>query len=255
MPRTDNGEVEKKSKLSTRVPVTPEMIETLLSHRERTGMGFGALLRGRKDRPRGISSGVMYNVARGLNKTVEKDVFDYFIALYEGLDESIPLTPEMVQAMKKEAERTGVNVKALLERSAEAPAALKPARAKHLLYGEQSTIFRDEYEFIIGAYAAIPTPLPAVDAPGRLGATSKPSSEFALCLTEDLMRHVDSLVQRLGFTSRVECIRQMIRQDLIDNPPMPRNNNANSRHIAKIDNNIPNANMRVTLTPALQKWA
>ena len=239
--------------MGQRIPVTPDMIETLLSHRERTGTGYGALLRGRKDRPKGVSSGVMYNVARGLNKTVDGDIYQYFISLYESMDESIPLTPEMIQIMKSEAERTGLSMKQLLKRNSHAPKSLHPSHAKNLFYGEQGTIFRNELDFITRAYASVPDKKPPRQVPAINNSIEQRSSDFALNLPQDLVLHIDAEVRRLGYSNRAECIRQLIRQDLTDKPSLDVFIEEALLEPSSMDENA-NANIRISLKPPLLSW-
>jgi hypothetical protein len=62
------------SKNTNTVTITDEIIETLLHHQHRTGVGPQKLLRGKRDvAPAGLSSSMVYNWVRRGSKTARKD--------------------------------------------------------------------------------------------------------------------------------------------------------------------------------------
>lgn len=69
-----------------RVEVTQEDIEEIIRQRERTGVGFSALLRGpRGAKPDGLQSTTIRNWLKGRSKTAIKGYTDWVIARYQAL--------------------------------------------------------------------------------------------------------------------------------------------------------------------------
>lgn len=64
--------------------VTPEMLEEINGHKNRTGKGTSALLRGMRNKiPDGLNSGVVGGWMLGKTKTARKDHWECIIKLYE----------------------------------------------------------------------------------------------------------------------------------------------------------------------------
>ena len=86
-----------------RIPLTPDMIETLNAHRIRTGIGPHVLLRNkRKELPKGLNSSVVKSGLMGLAKTIREDHYNYILKLYEALpdDPYVKISQEQQEQLK-----------------------------------------------------------------------------------------------------------------------------------------------------------
>lgn len=78
------------SKNSNKIDITDEIIETLLHHQHRTGVGPQKLLRGKRDvAPMGLSSTMVYNWIRRGSKTVRKDHLEFILSQWEVLPDNL----------------------------------------------------------------------------------------------------------------------------------------------------------------------
>ena len=77
------------AKNTTTVTITDEIIETLLHHQHRTGVGPQKLLRGKRDvAPAGLSSSMVYNWVRRGSKTARKDHLEFILNQWEALPDN-----------------------------------------------------------------------------------------------------------------------------------------------------------------------
>lgn len=77
------------SKNTNTVTITDEIIETLLHHQHRTGVGPQKLLRGKRDvAPAGLSSSMVYNWVRRGSKTARKDHLEFILNQWKALPDN-----------------------------------------------------------------------------------------------------------------------------------------------------------------------
>lgn len=198
-----------------RCSVTPAMIETLVAHRDRTGIGVTKLLRGRKDRPRGLTSSTLQNVIRGDIATIRADYLDYVIRLYEQVDDRVEVTPVIRQELEEEVERTGKSVRAIMLAGSDPPPTLSLGRAQKIYYGEVTTAFASEVEFLLSTFRRLPNCAPVMRtgnepcrSAGRVG-----TRNLSMQLAAPLMDCVTRDFERLAFVNRNEYLRHLVRCD------------------------------------------
>ncbi|MEQ9264165.1 MAG: hypothetical protein RLN81_03025 [Balneolaceae bacterium] len=77
------------SKNSNKIDITDEIIETLLHHQHRTGVGPQKLFRGKRGIiPVGLSSSTVYNWIRRGSKTAKKDHLEFILSQWEAIPDN-----------------------------------------------------------------------------------------------------------------------------------------------------------------------
>lgn len=94
------------------VKLTPAIVARLRDHMERTGKGRHAILRGARDKPDGLNSGVIRGWLDGIG-AARKDHLDYVFARYEKPGDRTPLTPQLRAEIGRHIRRTGVTPQTL----------------------------------------------------------------------------------------------------------------------------------------------
>ncbi len=198
-----------------RCSVTPAMIETLVAHHDRTGIGVTKLLRGRKDRPRGLTSSTLQNVIRGDIATIRADYLDYVIRLYEQVDDRVEVTPVIRRALEEEVERTGKSVRAIMLAASDPPSTLSLPRAQKIFCGEVASAFASEIEFLRSAFRRLPNcpPVTRIETEPCRSAGRVGTRNLSMQLAAPLMDCVTRDFERLAFVNRNEYLRHLVRCD------------------------------------------
>lgn len=105
------------------IDITDEMIQDILFHKKRTGVGPQKLLRGKRGSvPVGLSSSTVYNWIRKVSKSAKREHLDYVLGLWKTLpdnpnptgryrnyrDELEPISPPHLRRLKKIQTYTGI---------------------------------------------------------------------------------------------------------------------------------------------------
>lgn len=129
------------SKPSNKIHITDEVIEALLHHHHRTGVGPQKLLRGKRDiAPAGLSSSMVYNWIRRGSKTARKDHLEFILSQwgvlpdnpyqnkrYKNYKEGLkPIDPKRLEKLRIIRDMTGILPSKIFIHGCNPPSFLNP---------------------------------------------------------------------------------------------------------------------------------
>jgi len=146
--------------------ITPEMLSSLNSHRQRTGIGFTGILKDAHDVPTGLSQAMVQYWMAGTTKTARQIHIDYVMARYAAFPDKLPkrrtstitpfvtLTPKIVAELKTLKEQTGVGAIALLRGQKNCPKGINAGIINAWLSGKCKTANERHLDFVSKAWKA-----------------------------------------------------------------------------------------------------
>ncbi len=181
--------------------LTDDIREQLRGHQDQTGVGPMKLLRGRKDKPDGLTARIVVNWMAGTSKKAQKDHYDYMVALWE---QQIPyerLSRIMISHFKLEPKRTGVPLVSLIRLSDDVPEGLTEKHLANLLNGNGRRIRQDYWDFLSNGMAALPDK-DATPSKPYIGRNKKPSeapkSPNLRFITVEEREEIEAHIERTG---------------------------------------------------------
>ena len=106
-----------------RIPITAEMVAELRGHMERTSISSMRLLHNAKNKPRGLTSGMIETWLCRAVVTAKPEHFIYAMARWSALPDNprVALTPDMTALLNAELVRTGLGPVTVLEKIGKRP--------------------------------------------------------------------------------------------------------------------------------------
>lgn len=145
-------------RLARRMPLTQDMIAELHDHVGRTGTGSARLLRGAKDKPQGLKSGIVDSWLHGLVESVRPEYHAYVLARWASLPDRrrMPLTTEMSATLNAEMVRTGLGPVTALRGGRDRPPDLTHAVVSGSAGATVNTVAVEHWEYLLGRLRALP---------------------------------------------------------------------------------------------------
>jgi hypothetical protein len=140
----------------TRVPITDQIREELNYLRKKSGKGGMRLLRGRKDIPQGLDSAMIQSWLNGATKVALKSHINYVRKAWKTTDPKIPVTPEMVEQLNSELERTGMSPTSLLRACPDLQSKIANDAISALRCGARKTVDKTIWNEIITSLRRLP---------------------------------------------------------------------------------------------------
>lgn len=141
------------------IPITQEIIDTLLEQQKRTGFGSSEILKGRDpEKPMGLNSGMVGKWLRGKIKSAKAAHVDYVMRKWKELPDNsinyIELTAEKRSRLREKHKETGLSQKKLLSNRSDIPDGLTPSKAGSYIHPSSiiKTIRHDYYDYLIRIY-------------------------------------------------------------------------------------------------------
>lgn len=109
-----------------RVPITDAIREELNDLHQKTSVGPQRLLKGKSDRPKGLSSTTIYHWIEGKTVTAEQDHLNYVLREWRKTEPLEAFTEADLMKLDQELKRTGYAPASLLRRLSPVPNGLTP---------------------------------------------------------------------------------------------------------------------------------
>ena len=117
-----------------RTTLTDAIRDELNALHEQTSIGPQRLLKGRKDRPKGLNSAIIYHWMNGRMETARSDHLDWLLQTWRSVEPLVPFTADDIAKLNHELSRTGYAPQSLIRRLAPVPDGLTP-KTLHQLRG------------------------------------------------------------------------------------------------------------------------
>ena len=142
------------------IPITPSMRRELRVQIDRTGLGVHSLLKGREDRPEGVTGPKAVHWHHGKQKRVRKDHWRYVMGLFEetpSADSSfVTVTPYRRAQLAAEKNRTGISSSDLLRDLKDVPTDLTPETISGWLCGVTKQARPEHLSYVLEKWAQLP---------------------------------------------------------------------------------------------------
>ena len=138
-----------------RVKITPAIRDQLNTLRETTGVGPQRLLRGRRDKPRGISSATIYSWLHGRSETAIEEHLSYVLDAWQSVDPIIEVTDAMVAELKAQFDQAGMTQLGFLKISANVNSVVSRNFLSRLINGTRKTVPKSVWEALISSLVDI----------------------------------------------------------------------------------------------------
>ena len=142
------------------VQLTSEIVRTLRTHKDRSGVGAHALLKHGSLPPQGLNAAMVENWFSGTVKSAQKRHLDYMLAAYESLPtdhtEDVAITPALRRELSALRRRTGIGPAALLSRQPDKPEGLKAAIIRYWLDGTAKRARKDYLDYALKRWRSLP---------------------------------------------------------------------------------------------------
>ena len=139
-----------------RVRVTDDLRRQLCAHRERTGLGPGALLSRLNNRPEGLSVGAVSGWLAGTVTTAPRHHLEYILREWQKATARVRITSRFRNALARERDRTGVSPYALLKSLDDAPRRLRPDMVSAWIAGRTLTAFQHHLDYVLVKWQSLP---------------------------------------------------------------------------------------------------
>ena len=152
------------------------MRERLRSEIRRTGVSPNRILETDGEVRKTIRPSQIYRWLSGETKTADRNHFEACLAFWRPLPDAAPsvaVTPEKLDVLNAEKDRTGVGPKALLASGKSIPVRVNADYLTNLLRGRYEDMPRECYEWLLDAWGCLP------DAPKRIELTGELVSELS----------------------------------------------------------------------------
>lgn len=140
-----------------RIQITDEIYEELKRLREESGMSGMSLLKGRKDIPDGLHSGIVNSWLTKNSSTARQEHLKYVLNAWRNADPIIPFTKAMRQSYLSEIERTGIKHMTLVRMLNSHGIGMKPHMLSNRLSGRNKTIAKSEYKTTLRVLKSLPS--------------------------------------------------------------------------------------------------
>lgn len=139
-----------------RIQITDVIRQELIAQHKRTNVGPQRLLKGKSDRPKGLTSAHIYNWLTGDSKTTDDVFLNWVLKEWRNEDILVQITPEMCSDLCAQFDRTGISPKMFLNKFPNAPEELLPDVISRLKRGKRRTINQNSWGFLIQALHSLP---------------------------------------------------------------------------------------------------
>ncbi len=139
------------------IEITNDHRAQLKSARDETGCGASAFLRWAEGVPDGLSGMTIEHWMQGRIKTANADLLAFVLDNWPNMPKKVPVTDELVEALKAEQSRTGLMPKRLLATMEIVPEGLS-ANGVSMWMGKRVKQAKQEHvDAVLKAYARIPS--------------------------------------------------------------------------------------------------
>lgn len=132
-----------------RVKITDAVRDELNTLRKNTGIGPQRLLRGRKDKPRGIDSSTVNNWLSGRTDTANEEHLSYILKVWQTVDPIIDISDEMLANLKALFDATGMTQIGFLRISPNLQPVVSRNFLNRLINGTRKTVPKSVWEALI----------------------------------------------------------------------------------------------------------
>ena len=141
-----------------RVPITPDILQTLHHYRTRTGVGSIRLLKGKKDAPVYLTPKHIESWLSGRVKTAPHKHLEYVLDQWSHLPQwdFVSVTHEHVRDMQAQSTRTKVGPRVLLQTMPDKPDGLEHYTIEAWMSGRSRTARKDHLDCVLGCWSALP---------------------------------------------------------------------------------------------------
>ncbi len=137
------------------VEITPDIIQQFKACKEVSGIGATALLKGKKDRPDGLSGGMVNKWINGETKTAKEHYVDYILKIWPNADIVVKITEERSKQLQHKRQTIGVGGIVLFKSIINPPKGLNKGIVDSIIYGKIKSTKKKYLEAIELTYAEI----------------------------------------------------------------------------------------------------
>lgn len=150
------------------IDITPEIIEKLKRLKEETGIKPDSLLRGKKDRPRALSSVQVNGWMKGRIKSAKPRYVDYIFNLWEK-EEKIPFCEEeKLQELIEDISRLGLNGQQIAHKLDKSVSNLGPKGVDNIIIGKNRNVRVNVFKAIKKSVKKIEDNLKRLEKTGKI---------------------------------------------------------------------------------------
>lgn len=153
---TQGGETAFQGMREHMRPLTKAQQRALQREHQRTGVGPMALLRGRKDKPAGLTAGMVNTWLNGSCTSAQPGHIAYVLARWRQASPIVAISDEIRTELLAHKDRTDIGAIALLRRDEDKPDKLTPALLQTWLSGICRSARQDHLDYVLRRYRALP---------------------------------------------------------------------------------------------------
>lgn len=140
----------------TRTIITDAIREELNRLNKRTNIGPPRLLKGCKDRPKGLNSTIIYHWMSGKTTSATSAYLDWVLEAWRNTEPLEPFTETDIAKLNHELSRTGYAPQSLLRRLSPVPDGLTPKTLHQLRYGLLQKLPASQKAFLFEGLVGLP---------------------------------------------------------------------------------------------------